>query len=143
MSDKIDFSDLVFTSIEGADLKKERRTSRCIVVIAFGDGQCLLAEPSVALDMAKDGGSVGPLGEFILSDCGVSCSGEGNEDDPPGLYVGELRIVDGGPESWEMPHIRDYYPEIHKLRPITKEEWKSHCSGEWPEGWNEKEEANG
>ena len=95
----------------------------------------LLCEPSTALDFVCESGSRASIDGFVPENCGVTWSTENAST--PGIYVGELRVVDWGPESWEMPQIRDYGAEIRNLRPVTKEEWKAHLKDEWPEGWNE------
>jgi hypothetical protein len=118
------------------DVKKPtgRSVSKVILAFAHGDGVVLLCEESTALDFVQESGSASSIDGFVLQDCGVSVE---EKCDVSGIYVGELHVVDGGPETWEMPEIRDYYPEIRNLRPITKNEWTSHLAGEWPEGWNE------
>ena len=124
------------------DVKKptERSVSKVILAFAHGDGVVLLCEESSALDFVQESGSASSIDGFTLRDCGVSIE---EKCDVSGIYVGELHVVDGGPETWEMPEIRDYYPEIRNLRPITKDEWTSHLAGEWPEGWNELQQAQG
>lgn len=121
-----------------APLSQERRTSKVIATFAHGEGLVLLAEPSVALEFVREFGSaVSPEGAFNIEDCAVSLA----TPIPEGVCVGELHVVDGGPESYEMPHIRDYYAEIHKLRPIEANDWRAHLAGEWPDGWNEPSET--
>lgn len=112
--------------------KRERRTSKVIVTIVHGEGLVLLCEESVALDFVREAGCGAGIDGFSLEQAGVGLE----KCETPGVYVGELRIIDAGPESWEMPHIRDYYAEVHKLRPITREEWQSHLADEWPEGFH-------
>jgi len=85
----------------------------------------------------EDGSASGEGFAFLSFDLEVEDGGPGPLAD--GLYVGSLRIVDGGAESWEMPHIRDYYPGVDKVRPATKDEWLAHLRGEWP--WEECERA--
>lgn len=115
-------------------VKTERSTSKVILALAHGDGVVLLCEESTALDFVQESGSASSIDGFVLEDCGVAID---EKCEHSGILVGELHLVDGGPESWEMPHVRDYYAAIRKLRPITKEEWKAHLAGEWPEGWND------
>lgn len=107
--------------------------SRLIIAVAFGDGEVLLCEESVALDFVRESGGSMSDETFVLSKNGIGLDAP---RELSGVFVGELRIVDDGPESWEMPHIRDYSAEVRNIRPVTKEEWRSHMDGEWPEGWN-------
>jgi hypothetical protein len=108
-----------------------KQSSKVIVVVAFGEGQVLLCEKSRALDFIRESGGSADTDGFVPEKIGVALEAPS----APGVYVGVLRIVDGGPESWELSHIRDYYAEICDLRPITSEEWNAHLSGEWPEGF--------
>jgi hypothetical protein len=110
-----------------SDEKDRKVTSKVIVAIAHGEGLVLLCEESAALDFVHEGSSDADMDGFVCAAASVDL-----EEKPTGIYVGELRVVDGGPESWEMPDIRDYYAQIDKLRPIEKEEWRAHLSGEWP-----------
>jgi len=113
--------------------KTERSASRVILAMAHDVGIVLLCEESSALDFVQEYNSASGIDGFVPADCGV----EVEQCRAAGIFVGELRVINGGPESWEMPHIHDYYAEIRKLRSITKEEWKAHLAGEWPEGWND------
>lgn len=118
----------------------KRVPSQVILVMAHGKGQVVLCEHGSAREFVSEGGSVSQYaGAFIPEACGVSIETSCKD---PGVYVAELRIVNGGAESWEMPHIRDYYAEIRNLRPITEEEWRSHLEGEWPEGWRMREDLS-
>jgi hypothetical protein len=122
----------VKTNVKSEEKQTDKRiVSRVIIAIAHDAGVVLLCEESSALDFLCECDDAS-IGEFVPERLGVSVE----ECKLPGIYVGELHIVDGGPESWEMPNIHDYYAEIHKLRSVTEEEWKSHLNGEWPEGWN-------
>lgn len=124
-------TEFTFTSIAKAAGKDRKMTSKVIIAIAHDDGQVLLCEESVALEFVQEAGCGASIDGFFPRACEVgiaSCS-------EPGIYVGELHIVDDGPAYWEMPDIHDYYAEIRDLRPITKEEWHAHLTGEWPEGF--------
>jgi hypothetical protein len=130
----VDFNDLKVSFKEAVTkdpATKERRTSKVIVVMAHGEGIVLLCEESIALDFVREAGCGASTDGFVCESAGIDIQ----SDVTDGVYIGEMRIVDGGPESWEMPDVRDYYAQIDKLRPIEKEEWKSHLAGEWPEGF--------
>lgn len=112
-----------------------KRTSKILVVVAHGKGLVVLCEDSSALRFVEEFGSGASCDGFVPEENAVALEipKEGLRD---GVYIAELRVVDGGPESWEMPHVRDYYAEIRDFRPATPEEWSAHLAGEWPEGFD-------
>jgi hypothetical protein len=112
------------TSSEPAG-RKERRESRVLVVMAHGNGLCLVCEPGLVLDHLHENGSGASEDGFAFAGHGVD-----HEPLPDGVYVGELVFIDDGPGDW--PGSREVAVSLRKTRLATVEEWTAHLNGEWP-----------
>lgn len=93
--------------------------NKVLVVYAHGSAYGLCAQCEDEAVKEQVGGD--EFGDFSLTACGVDydvCKADG-------VYVGEVTLED-------LPGTRGVAPVLGGLRPVTKEEWRRHCDGEWP-----------
>ena len=112
---------------------EKRRTSRVLLVLAYGRAVVLVCESSLALDFLQEDDSTAGEDGFVFKG-NISFDGSISPDvalTGSGVFIGQLELEDegvgdGGPDSREFSNV------LGVLRPATSEEWKSHCNGDWP-----------